>query len=588
MTITNLTLKRAVARLCCTKVVSRLYVFLVLGMVLSIASCKKESSRQLLQLLEQEDYASLLLTPSDMATKRGNQDGEAWTIPGNFNSGAFVVSPVLSQLGTGSARALVSLRIPDNSTLVEKVATIRVIDNESGKLLSAKELYKNDFSHNNTFQDFELYFEATDNSAIELRVISHGGTELSFKSALLKVFRHKPGMPELINQSGESDAVAKQLAQRALDGLGFGSNTPDGPSKKDIVFVGKYYVAWIDQTGFYGKMNGLWLLNGLSGDNLDFLHTEGGRPINYLGVAEKGDGRWMDNYVGAEHYEIPHLLHDKDKSPLLYIGREYTDWFSVNEADVIRGNHLPWWKSAMVYRMGFSVLNQPIERRAVGNQLYINYEAPMTKESDGDLLPDGDRAHAHMLFADLVRYPFFVRTGYTLYGDQPYLERHYQYRNEENNPTFTAQEVGNWHLIGGLVMTDYRSPYSFKTGLNKYVRLNEFGLSGIPVDTWTEVTPPRNAPPDALWHYQQSYTMSNNATFEAGHSIHVSATSTGSRVVDMGGCTCFVHGGLEIGGGVMGSGALPLAPGQLSKIDTRHFYFPQNSGERVKEFVNKP
>lgn len=498
------------------------------------------------------------------------------------------MSPSITQLGAGSGRALISLKIPDNAGLVEKVATIRIFDRKANKLLSEKLLYKNDFSHNNTYQPFELYFESADGSALEVRLIWHGETSLSFKTAFLEVFRHRPGMPELINKSGESDAVAQQLAQRALDGLGFGSNASDGPSKKDIVFVGKYYIAWIDQTGFYGKMNGLWLLNGLSGDNLDFLHTENGRPINYLGVAEKGDGRWMTNYVGAEHYEIPHLLHDKDKSPLLYIGREYTDWFSVNEAGVITGNQLPWWKSAMVYRMGFGIFNKPIERRDAGTQLYINYEAPLSKESDGDLLPDGDRAHAHMLFADLVRYPFYVRTGYTLYGDQPRFERHYQYRNEENNPTFTTQEVGNWHLIGGLVITDYRSPYSFKTGLNKYVRLNEFALNGIPTDTWTDVTPPRNAPPDALWHYQQSYTMSNNASFEAGNSIHVSSTSTGSRIGDMGGCTCFVHGGLEIGGGVLGGGALPIAPGQLSKIDTRHFFFPQGNDDLIREMVNRP
>jgi hypothetical protein len=75
-------------------------------------------------------------------------------------------------------------------------------------------------------------------------------------------------------------------------------------------------------------------------------------------------------------------------------------------------------------------------------------------------------------------------------------------------------------------------------------QINKFDLSGITNHTWSDVTPPRNAPPNALWHYQPSYTMSNHATLEAGNSIHVPATSNGARVLDMGGCTCFMLGGL--------------------------------------------
>jgi len=557
----------------------------ILCMVLFITSCKKDPIANVIKLTELEDYSSLTLFPADMATKRGNQDLDGWAISPNTSTGPFVISPLIDQLGAGSARALITLKIPDNSSLLENVATIRIFDTQTNKLLSLKELYKNDFSHNDTYQSFELYFETTDASSIELKIIWHGGTKLTFRSAFMEVYRHRPGMPEFINKSGISDAHARQLAQQALDGLGFSSNAQDGPSKKDIIFVGKYYIAWIDQTGFYGKMNGLWLLNGLTGESSDFLHKENGRPVNFFGVAEKGDGKWMLNYVGAEHYELPQLINEPGEPPY---GMEFANWYSVNEAGKILGSNLPHWKSAMNYRMGFSILNVPFERSESADQLYINYESPLTKESDGDLIKDGDHAHADMIFADLIRYPFYLRTGYTLYGDQPYFERHYQYRNEENNPPFTTKESGNWNLIGGLVITDYRSPYTYKTGLNKYVRLNEFSLNGLPVQSWVDVSPPRNAPPDALWHYSQSYTMSNNATFEAGNSIHISASSTGSRVDDMGGCTCFVHGGLEIGGGVLGGRVLPLAPGQLSAIDTRHFVFPQNNDELVKISINRP
>jgi hypothetical protein len=567
---------------------SRRRIALWIVVIILFSSCKKDPDKKILEWLDKDGYSSLTLTAEDMATKRGEQDGSNWTIPQNFSDGAFIISPELSQLGAGSGKLTILLKTPQNAAQSEKVATIRIFDTNTNKLISIKELFRNDFSYNNTFQPFELYFETNEASAIELRVIWHGGTDLSFSTATFEMYRHQPGMPELVNQAGVSNDIAQNLANRALVGLGFNPSDPDGPVKNDLVFVGQYYIAWIDQTGFYGKMNGLWLLNGLAGEALDFLHLDNGRPVNFLGVAEKGDGQWMENYVGSEHYELPGLMYDEGKDAALYVGREFADWYSVNEAGTIRGKNLSWWTAAMKYRMGFSIYNKPIERTQSANQLYINFESPMTKESDGDLIKDGDRAHAHMLFADKIRYPFYIRTGYTLYGDRPYFERHYQYRNPAENPPFTTQEVGGWHLIGGLVITDYRSPYNYKVGLNKFVRLNEFAVSGLPVDQWANVAPQQNGPPDVLWHYGQSYTMSNNATFEAGNAIHVSAQSTGSRIVDMGGCTCFVHGGLEIGGGVMGGGALPIAPGQLSKKDTRHFLFPQGNDEMVDETVNVP
>lgn len=537
-------------------------------------------------MVSNDNYASLTLYPSDMAFKSGIVEDRGWVITKLYAPGIFLQSPDLDFLGTGSAKASVVLKIPDNRSFTDKVATITFTDKNNGKLLSSRVLYKNDFSHNNTYQNFDLFFEVESGSSVEFKIIWHGTAELSFSHVRIDVYRNKTGMPMLVNKSGISDAVAQALVQRAMDGLGFNAGSADGPNKNDIAFVGKYYIAWIDQTGFYGKMNGLWLLNGRTSDSLDFLHTENGRPINYLGVAENGDGKWLLNYVGAEHYELPQLINEPGE--LINVG-EFANWYSVNEAGKILGNHLPHWKSAMNYRMGFSILNEPFERNESTNHLYINYESPLTKESDGDLIKDGDHAHANMIFADKIRYPFFIRTGYTLYGDKPYFERHYQYRNGEKNPTLTSAEIGGWSLIGGIVVTNFNSAYAFKTGLNKYVRLNEFTIGSLQQDTWADVDPRQTGPPDALWHYGQSYTMSNNATFEAGNSIHVSNSSTGRRNTDMGGCTCYVHGGLEIGGGVLiGSHVVPLAPGAFSQKDTRKFLFPQNSSDLVEATVNTP
>lgn len=562
-----------------------LYQFCLLSML--FISCKNNIPEpSSLNLISNDNYSSLTLYPSDMAYKNGIVDDGGWVITKLYTPGIFQQSPELNMLGTGSAKASVYLKIPDHSSLEDKVATINIINKKDGKLLSTRVLYKNDFSHNNTYQDFDLYFEVEEGATVEFKIFWHGTSNLSFSHVRIDVYRNKTGMPILVNKSGISDAIAQALVQRAMDGLGFNAGSADGPNKNDIAFVGKYYIAWIDQTGFYGKMNGLWLLNGLDGNALDFLHTENGRPINYLGVAENGDGRWMLNYVGAEHYELPQLINEPGE--LINVG-EFANWYSVNEAGKILGNNLPHWKSAMKYRMGFSILNEPIERTESANHLYINYESPLTKESDGDLIKDGDHAHANMIFADQIRYPFYLRTGYTLYGDKPYFERHYQYRNGENSPALTSAEIGGWSLIGGIVITNFNSAYSFKTGLNKYVRLNEFTKGPLTVDTWADVDPRQSGPPDALWHYGQSYTLSNNATFEAGNSIHVSNTSTGRRNTDMGGCTCYVHQGLEIGGGVLiGSDVVPIATGGFSQIDTRKFLFPQNSSDLVDATVNTP
>jgi len=78
-----------------------------------------------------------------------------------------------------------------------------------------------------------------------------------------------PTLPLIHDFSGTTQARARLLVRRALDGLGFDA-AHGGPVPGDRVFVGRHYLAWIDQTGFYGKINGLWLLNGMGGEQLDF------------------------------------------------------------------------------------------------------------------------------------------------------------------------------------------------------------------------------------------------------------------------------------------------------------------------------
>ena len=57
--------------------------------------------------------------------------------------------------------------------------------------------------------------------------------------------------------------------------------------------MSRWLVAWIDETSFYGKMNGLWTLNG-SVSGLDFTLVDGVRPVNSLVVGEFGLSGWLD------------------------------------------------------------------------------------------------------------------------------------------------------------------------------------------------------------------------------------------------------------------------------------------------------
>ena len=82
-------------------------------------------------------------------------------------------------------------------------------------------------------------------------------------------------------------------------------------NENDRVFVGQWYIAWIDETGFYGKVNGLWALNG-DLEHLNFVLFDGDRPVNSLIVGEQGNGTWPKGYMGSEHIEFPNATPEAD------------------------------------------------------------------------------------------------------------------------------------------------------------------------------------------------------------------------------------------------------------------------------------
>ena len=131
-------------------------------------------------------------------------------------------------------------------------------------------------------------------------------------TAVERFTRRRIDLPFIYDFSGAPQAHVDGLIRRAIDGLGFEDGT--GPSALDRVFVNRHFIAWIDETGFYGKMNALWPLNG-NPDDLDFVMLEGRRPVNAFIVAERGDGQWPAGYMGSEHIEFPNHVPEDDDNP---------------------------------------------------------------------------------------------------------------------------------------------------------------------------------------------------------------------------------------------------------------------------------
>ncbi len=169
----------------------------------------------------------------------------------------------------------------------------------------------------------------------------------------------------------------------ALEGLGFDPAGPDGPNPDDRAFVGRFYIAWIDQTGFYGKMNGLFPLNGAALDALDFvLKDPDGRPVNMFVPGEDGEGRWPSSYKGAEHIEFPSRVPEPNYSYQCG-GNGICGWYGVNEAPLITNSAIPWWQACNPGSMPFTTKIPPLSVTPISGGLKIVYEAPLVKQADG-------------------------------------------------------------------------------------------------------------------------------------------------------------------------------------------------------------
>ena len=386
-----------------------------------------------------------------------------------------------------------------------------------------------------------------------------------------------PSLPIVHDYSGAPPDRVIALVHAALDGLGFDPAVGDGPNANDRVFVGKHYLAWIDQTGFYGKMNGLWTLNALPGNALDFvLKEKDGRPVNLFAPGEDGDGRWPTSYKGGEHVEFPSRVPEANDNASCASG-DWCNQYALNEAVPYKNTAIPWWGACNAGAMPFESKVEPIVVEEVPGGLKLVYEGRLVKEADGDGTYDGDACHADYLFPDGVRRPVFLRVGYELRAESDSFDRTMQIRNPAGNPSF----AGDMSLIGGFVLTEWPNAHYLKR-LWRYWRpetsntnLVWSGTVSLIAKQFNDLTAKAPVANDVLVGWiAQPLTLAARAAFGAGVAVTISHVGPGDND-DVGACLCAVHGGIEMGGGLIHAGvSLPIAGGQSTTEARRRLSVP--------------
>lgn len=392
----------------------------------------------------------------------------------------------------------------------------------------------------------------------------------------------KPALPRIHDASGASSAHVESLVRRALDGLGFDPNAPEGPNAGDRVFVGRRYLAWIDETGFYGKLNGLWVLDGAEGDALELVVKDGdGRPVNLFVPGENGEGRFPPGYQGAEHLEFPSRVPEPDDDPAC-VERDWCNQYSLAEAVPISNPSIPSWSACNANRPSFTTKHEPVLVATLPDGgLKVVYEGPLVKEADGDGVYDGDACHEDYLFPDGQRRRVLVRVGYELHPDADYIDRTQQLVNPPGNPALS----GDMSLIGGFVMTAYPAPHYLKRWDRFWrpekskVKLTWGDEVMLPAATWTSlVGRPRPLHDVIVGWADQPFTVAPFGDLLAGRTVTIENVGPSDNA-DVGACLCRTHGGIELGGGLLHAGiSLPVMAGEATIEARRRLTLPRGAG----------
>ncbi len=376
-------------------------------------------------------------------------------------------------------------------------------------------------------------------------------------------------IPPIHNMSDTSAEHVEMLVRKALDGLGF-DGAQEGPNANDRVIVGQYYIAWIDETGFYGKMNGLWILNGASGDELDFVLKDNDRPVNSFIVGENDDGQFPSSYQGAEHMEFPNRTPELNDDPNC-AKKDWCNQYSLAEAVIIKNARIRWWEACNVNRPSFSEKHAPVlVATLLDGGLKLVYEGRLTKEADGDGNYDGDACHEDYLFPDGVRRRVLLRMGYELHPREKYIDRTMQFVNPLGNPALD----GDMSLIGGFVMTEYPAMHPLKKLTFWRAGLSDLQVGSVPLlkGVWTDLGQPARSEDVLVGWAGQPLQVSPVAGASPGRTYTVENTGPSDNA-DVGACLCSVHGAIELGGGLLHKASLGIAGGQKSLEARRRLSF---------------
>ncbi|GLS24610.1 hypothetical protein GCM10007877_03240 [Marinibactrum halimedae] len=517
---------------------------------------------------------------------RENIDG-SWGVVADDQRDHMLYGPYKSWSYLGGGLVNFRMKIENNTADNHEIIFLDLYDATEGEVIASRAVRRRDFYQSDEYQNFELWFDFNQerlNHNLETRVFFNGGAVVSVADVSIHFDSFDSSLPEINNQSSASDEHVNYLVNKAIRGMHQDWLTQTqrddsrnleepyllkAPNANDLFFVGKYYIAWIDQTGFYGKMNGLWILNGQTGNDLNFVHREeDDRAVNFLIVAENGDGEWPENYTGAEHYEIPNLTAEYIGDKSVGSERRFAQ-YSLNEAPKVNAN--PLWDSCNNNTMAWSRHVRPIQQEQTSDGLILAYQGPITKRGD-----DGgqeENCHGDYLFpaesknnseGDPTitgkRSQVRLQVGYKLYADKPYLDRTFEIINPEGNPTYG---YNNWGIIGGFVLTQWPNPHPLKEDLMRFFSSNEtdrdlkygpISLENVSPNYWTynhSETEWRQPKSDYLvgW-YGEGYKFSARGRAELGYSFGQELFGD-KEIGDIGFCFCVAHGGLEVGGSVL-------------------------------------
>lgn len=528
-------------------------------------------------------------------------NGKNWSNLQRGDGGFLTKGAKIILSGKGGVRVLFRMKIDNNNNGVwDKILRIELYDRITNNVISHQTIERNYFRESDEFQNFVLHtsLDGEVTKHIEARVWYFGKAGVEIEKIIFIVDVPELGMPKVINKSSADDKHIKKLINQAILGLGF--TGAEGPNASDLIFINNYYMVWIDQTGYYGKMNGLWLLNNEKGKKLDFHETikTNNRITNFLSVAEEGKGEWPGSYMGAEHFEIPSFIKEEDDESTP-VENGISNWYTLNEANSIFGSggtgRIPWWTCCSGIKnnkQSFYQINPAIEYENNDEYIFLNYLAPLTKGVDADGTYDGDRCQANMLFYNNIRYPVYLRLGYTFYSDKPYFDRTYKLYNPKGNPTLPVNTF--WAIIHGILITKVPNSIEWKKNLFSYINPIKSGIKindiDAPTNNWSKLDVDTEADLiGGLGAEHASFTISDNQSFNQGHSFYFGFHSEAlknynpSSEGNISFCKCVVHGNWEIGGGILNNASL-IKSGYSSEKVTRRIGFPQ--GEPINDDIS--